>query len=85
MEGDLVTFGGSSWFASWRTKNQEPGDPHGPWQEIVISSDGTDVWRASRIFVAGDVVEHEGNRYEAMWWTRNQAPGDPHGPWELID
>lgn len=84
-EGDLVTFGGSSWFASWRTKNQEPGDPHGPWQEIVISSDGTDVWRASRIFVAGDVVEHQGNRYEAMWWTRNQAPGDPHGPWEQID
>lgn len=84
-EGDLVTHGGSSWFASWRTKNQVPGDPYGPWQEIVISADGTDVWRPSRIFVAGDVVEYQGHRYEAAWWTRNQAPGDSNGPWEQIE
>ncbi|MCP2636275.1 heparinase II/III family protein [Microbacterium sp. HD4P20] len=85
QEGDLVTHGGSSWFASWRTQNQEPGDPYGPWQEIAISADGTDLWRPSRIFVAGDVVENEGHRYEAKWWTRNQAPGDPNGPWEQIE
>ncbi|NLP83018.1 hypothetical protein HF576_04100 [Microbacterium sp. CFH 90308] len=84
-EGDLVSQAGSTWFASWRTKSQEPGDPYGPWQEIVISADGTDVWRPSRIFVAGDVAEYQGHRYEAAWWTRNQAPGDPHGPWELIE
>lgn len=82
--GDLVTYDGSSWFASWWTKNQEPGDPHGPWQEIAISADGTDLWRPSRIFDDGDVVEYEGHRYEASWWTRNQTPGDPHGPWKRI-
>ena len=84
-EGDLVTHGGSTWVASWWTQNQEPGDPYGPWQEIAISADGTDLWRPSRIFVAGDVVEYQGHRYAATWWTRAQAPGDPDGPWEQIE
>ncbi|WP_301113679.1 heparinase II/III family protein [Microbacterium sp.] len=84
-EGDLVTQGGSWWFASWRTQNQGPGDPYGPWQEIGFSADGTDLWRPSRIFIAGDVVEYQDHRYEAKWWTRNQAPGDSDGPWEQIE
>lgn len=82
--GDLVSYDGASWLASWWTKNQEPGDPYGPWQEITISAEGTDVWRPSRIFDAGDVVEYKGRRYEATWWTRNQTPGDSNGPWKQI-
>lgn len=84
-EGDLVTQGGSSWYATWWTQNQEPGDPYGPWQEVAISADGTDLWRPSRIFDAGDVVEYQSQRYEAKWWTRNQAPGDSDGPWKQIE
>ena len=79
--GDRVSFDGSVWEASWWTKNQQPGDPYGPWQEIATAADGTAVWTASRIFDTGDVVVYRGHRYEAKWWTRNQEPGDPHGPW----
>ena len=83
--GDEVSYNGSTWVASWWTRNQVPGDPYGPWQQIVVADDGTAVWTPSRIFVAGDVVLYEGSLYEAKWWTRNQAPGDPYGPWRPID
>jgi enterochelin esterase-like enzyme len=83
--GDQISHNGSTWVASWWTRNQVPGDPYGPWQEIQIADDGTAIWTPSRIFVAGDVVVHSGQRYEAKWWTRNQAPGDPYGPWQPVD
>src|SRR5690606_7731734 len=79
--GDEIAFDGATWRASWWTRNQAPGDPYGPWQEIATTADGTAVWTASRIFTAGDVVEHDGERYEAKWWTRNQEPGNAWGPW----
>ncbi|GIH48783.1 Carbohydrate binding domain-containing protein [Microbispora rosea] len=81
---DQVSYKGSVWRASWWTKNQAPGDPYGPWQEIVSTSDGTAVWTPSRIFLAGDRAEYQGVAYEAKWWTRNQKPGDPNGPWSRI-
>jgi enterochelin esterase-like enzyme/chitodextrinase len=83
--GDLVSYNGSTWVASWWTRNQVPGDPFGPWQEIQTADAGVAIWTPSRIFVAGDVVLYEGKRYEAKWWTRNQVPGDPYGPWRPID
>jgi chitodextrinase len=79
-----VSYHGSTWLASWWTKNQAPGDPYGPWQEIVVASDGTAVWTPTRIFVAGDVVVYQGKRYVAQWWTRNQRPETPYGPWRLV-
>lgn len=83
--GDLVGHQGSAWLASWWTQNQEPGDPYGPWQEILATEDGTARWTASRIFTSGDVVSHEGQQYQAQWWTRNEAPGAPHGAWLPIE
>jgi hypothetical protein len=82
--GDLVWSNGSAWKASWWTQNQQPGNPTGPWQEIVTAADGTAVWTASRIFVANDVALYNGQKYRAKWWTRNQAPGNQWGPWELV-
>ncbi len=79
--GDTVVHDGATWLASWWTRDQVPGDPYGPWQEIAAAADGTAVWTPSRIFHAGDAVVHDGLRWEARWWTRNQEPGDPHGPW----
>lgn len=84
-EGDTVANGRSLWQASWWTRNQKPGDPYGPWQEMVTTADGTAEWTPSRIFDAGDVVIHDGIRYEAGWWTRNQEPGDANGPWTALD
>jgi chitodextrinase len=83
--GDLVAFGASNWQASWWTQNQQPGDPYGPWQEMVSDADGTIVWTASRTFVGGEVVVYGGRHYQAKWWTRNQAPGDQYGPWQALD
>jgi 5'-nucleotidase len=80
--GVLVTYNGSTWRALWWTRNQTPGDPNGPWEQIVTTADGTAVWTASRIFNAGDVVIYQGRKYVAQWWTRNQAPGQAYGPWK---
>jgi chitodextrinase len=81
--GQTVAFDDAVWLASWWTKNQQPGDPNGPWQKIV-AQDGTAVWTASRIFQAGDEVTHSGTTYVAKWWTRNQTPGDANGPWKVV-
>jgi hypothetical protein len=80
--GTRIVFDGSVWMASWWTKNQQPGDPNGPWQEIRAEGD-TSVWTASRIFQAGDRVVHLGTTYVAKWWTRNQVPGAANGPWKV--
>jgi 5'-nucleotidase len=82
--GDQVFYQGSTWQALWWTQNQKPGDPYGPWQQMVTAQDGTAVWTASRIFTAGDVVLYQGKKYVAQWWTRNQAPGDKNGPWKPV-
>lgn len=85
VDGDTVEYDGRIWEADWWTRNQPPGDPNGPWQEMATTGDGTAVWTASRIFDTGDVVIHDGVRYRAKWWTRNQPVDTPHGPWERID
>src|SRR5699024_2783144 len=55
-EGDVVTFAGSVWVASWWTSGQQPGDVHGPWQEVVTETTGVPTWTPTWIFQAGDVV-----------------------------
>lgn len=83
--GETVAYDRSVWLASWWTRDQPPGDPNGPWQEIVTTAAGTAVWTPSRIFEDGDVASHDGTRYEAQWWTRNEEPGAANGPWRAID
>lgn len=82
--GDEVSVGGSIWRASWWTRNQHPGNPYGPWQEI-IDHEGIAEWTPSRIFYAGDVATHNGRTYVAQWWSRNDAPAANHGPWRVQD
>ncbi|MGX7675615.1 carbohydrate-binding protein [Plantactinospora sp. DSM 117369] len=82
--GDRVSYQGRIFLASWYAKNQKPGDPFGPWQELAMTEDGVTIWTASRIFNSGDVVTYDGKVFRARWYTRNQAPGDPFGPWKLI-
>ncbi|WP_326558476.1 carbohydrate-binding protein [Micromonospora sp. NBC_01796] len=82
--GDRVGYQGRVYLASWYSRNQQPGDPNGPWQELGMTEDGATVWTASRIFNTGDTVMHNGKKFRARWYTRNQAPGDPNGPWEEI-
>ncbi|GAA4712250.1 alpha-glucosidase [Promicromonospora umidemergens] len=83
--GDLVSFDGSLWDASWWTRDQAPGgSADGPWQEITETFDGTAVWTPSRIFDDGDFVLHDGALYEARWWTRHQEPGGADGPWRPV-
>jgi chitodextrinase len=79
--GDKVTVDGRLFTATWWTRNQLPGDPNGPWQEIATGSDGVAIWTASRIFQKGDVVSYDGRTWTAQWYTRNQTPGDASGPW----
>jgi chitodextrinase len=32
--GETVAHGGHTWKATWWTRNQTPGDPHGPWEDL---------------------------------------------------
>lgn len=83
--GDVVTYAGAQWRASWWTQGQKPGDAYGPWQQIAAEPSGVAAWTSSRIFVAGDVVSHGSHLWRAKWWTRAQEPGaSPWGPWEQI-
>lgn len=85
--GELVSLDGRLWQASWWTRDQRPGDPVGPWQELASSDEGTTLWTPSRVFTAGDDVVHDGTRFEARWWTRNQQPdaSATGGPWQKVD
>jgi predicted extracellular nuclease len=82
LAGDTVSFQATTWQALWWTQNQTPGDPNGPWEQMITAPDGTAVWTPTRIFTAGNVALFQGKKYTAKWWTRNQAPGDPNGPWQ---
>ncbi|MDT5032888.1 MAG: uncharacterized protein QOC94_3059 [Actinoplanes sp.] len=82
--GDAVTYQGSTWQSLWWNRNQAPGDPYGPWQQMATAPDGTPVWTPSRVFQTGDTVRYQGTKYTAGWWTRNQEPGQPYGPWNPV-
>jgi len=32
--GETVAYNGHTWKAKWWTRNQQPGDPYGPWQDL---------------------------------------------------
>ncbi|MEU6717004.1 carbohydrate-binding protein [Nonomuraea sp. NPDC046802] len=34
MAGDVVEHRGRRYKAAWWTRNQEPGNPHGPWRPL---------------------------------------------------
>ncbi|QMU71402.1 carbohydrate-binding protein [Streptacidiphilus sp. P02-A3a] len=80
--GDRVAYQGNLYTASWYTQNQQPGDPQGPWQEIVMTESGTAVWTASRTFNSGDLAVYNGSTFKAGWYTRGDVPGSVTGPWE---
>jgi chitodextrinase len=84
--GDRVSHEGAEYVAQWWTRNQTPGDPHGPWAEVgdlvPAAGGGVRAWTASWIYTGGQTVAHDGRLWQAKWWTRNQEPGDPYGPWK---
>jgi len=85
VAGDVVTFGGATWVATWWTRNQRPGSTSGPWQEIAATPTGVAVWTPTRIFEAGTIVSDGDALWRAKWWTRDQRPGaSAHGPWERL-
>lgn len=83
-EGDLVSFGGSTWLASWWSRKDMPGAKRGPWQEIVTAPTGVAKWTLTRTFVAGDIAEHDGHLWRAKWWSRGDLPGAKRSAWERI-
>ncbi len=89
--GDVVYHDGVEYRAAWWTRNQEPGQPDGPWR--AIGGAGTapagdapacgDAWDAGRTYTTGDVVTRAGVNYTAQWWTTGSQPGtDAYGAWD---
>ena len=82
--GDRAVHEGKLYEALWWTRNQEPGSPTGPWQEMAETESGIPIWTPSRVFNAGDVVFHNGLLYRAQWWNRNVVPTGT-GAWRLFE
>lgn len=80
--GNQISYQGNEYTASYWTQNQAPGDPNGPWQEIVMTEAGTPVWTPSRTFNTGDLAVYNGVTFKAGWYTRNDIPGSVSGPWQ---
>lgn len=82
--GQSVSHDGAIYTAAWWAWGFAPGGfVYGPWEEVHIDADGTDVWTKTRIFNRGDVVSHEGETFTAQWWTRGQEPGSGKlSPWK---
>ena len=85
--GDSVAYEGKTYQAQWSNRNEQPGQPYGPWQEIAEPDPETGIapWAPTTIYTEGDVVSFEGVVYRAKWWTRGIEPGGEYGPWEAID
>ncbi|WP_426592570.1 carbohydrate-binding protein [Cellulomonas sp. McL0617] len=81
--GEVAAFQGVTYTAQWWTRNQQPGDPNGPWKQ-VLNPNAPGPWSGSTVYTAGDRVTYDGATYEAQWWTSAQAPGAPWGPWKLV-
>lgn len=84
--GDVATHEGKRWRARWYSRNQKPGDPNGPWEEIAPPPpDGSPAaWTPTTVYDTGDRVTYQSNVYEAKWYNRNQPPGDRNSPWKLV-
>lgn len=82
--GDMVTWEGTLYMASRRTRGAEPGArPNGPWQEIAPPDEnGIAPWTSTRIYGRGDLAGHDGVVWEATRRTRGDEPGSGRGtPW----
>ncbi|MGE3621867.1 MAG: lamin tail domain-containing protein [Acidimicrobiia bacterium] len=83
VAGDVVTHQGTSYRALWWTRNQAPGIPYGPWQEIVPPGTVA-AYNPSTIYYGGETVTYGGHTYLAQWWTQAVTPGTPWSSWKLV-
>ncbi|MFE6971425.1 glycosyl hydrolase family 18 protein [Isoptericola sp. NPDC057653] len=90
-KGDVVAHDGVEYRAQWWTRNQEPGDPHGPWKEIgprgtvpaPAAADCAPAWDAGTVYRRGDVVSRAGVNHTALWYAKGERPGtDVTGAWD---
>ncbi|MFE7406481.1 glycosyl hydrolase family 18 protein [Isoptericola sp. NPDC057559] len=90
-KGDVVAHDGVEYRAQWWTRNQEPGDPHGPWKEIgprgtvpaPAAADCAPAWDADTVYRRGDVVSRAGVNHTALWYAKGERPGtDVNGAWD---
>ncbi|WP_344248867.1 glycosyl hydrolase family 18 protein, partial [Isoptericola hypogeus] len=89
--GDVVAHDGVEYRARWWTRNQAPGDRHGPWEEIgprgtapaPAAAECAPAWTADAVYRRGDVVSRAGVNHSALWYARGDRPGDhAWGPWD---
>lgn len=71
----------------WYTRNQVPGDPNGPWEQIgapVVTAHGAVAsWTASWVYNGGETVACHGRLYKARFYSRNLSPiASVYGAWQ---
>lgn len=89
--GDVVSLDGVEYRAKWWTRNQQPGDPDGPWKVLGPAGTAPSVpapacgaaWDPARTYTGGETVSRAGVNYRAAWWTLGSRPGDDvTGAWD---
>ena len=85
--GDVVEYDGATYQAAWSTRDQVPGAPTGPWEQIgAPDANGIAAWTASMIYNTGDKADYRGVVYQAQWYRRDLAPGPSSGgAWKAIE
>jgi uncharacterized repeat protein (TIGR02543 family) len=85
--GETVVYNGNVYKAMWYTRDQTPGDPNGPWEELglpVVTAHGTYTsWTASWVYNGGETVAYNGHLYKARFYSRDLAPvASAYGAWQ---
>jgi uncharacterized repeat protein (TIGR02543 family) len=85
--GETVAYNGKVYKAMWYTRDQTPGDPNGPWEEVgqpVVTAQGTFAsWTASWVYNGGETVVYNGHLYKARFYSRDLAPvASAYGAWQ---
>jgi 5'-nucleotidase len=82
-----VAYGGKVFTALYYTRNQAPGSPSGPWEEVgaqVVTAHGTfAAWTASWVYNGGETVASNGHLWKARFYSRNSTPAASlYGAWQ---
>ena len=85
--GQTVAYKGKVYTALYYTRNQTPGEPNGPWEEVgapVVTAHGTyPAWTASWVYNGGETVASNGHLWKARFYSRNVTPtASPYGAWQ---
>ncbi|EPF0317386.1 carbohydrate-binding protein, partial [Enterobacter chuandaensis] len=78
--GDIVSFEGKQYKATWWTKGTKPGTDD-VWENMNRAD--KEEWNVDKIYQGGEKTQYQGKTCIAKWWTKGDLPGKGL-VWELV-